>query len=79
MSHLSYSFDVAPLNNYLFLLVQYYLYDTNCKIFVVFFFNYKPVSILKEKIYKLPYRWKSIVNNNGNYIILIKTSIILEM
>ena len=75
LPHPTYSPDIAPSDYHLFRSLQNILEN---KIFkdiedvreeVTRFFASKPVSFYRGGIKKLPQRWETIIENDGNYII----------
>lgn len=75
LQHPPYSPDLAPSDFHLFRSLQNDLNGKNfnsmkaVENYLTIFFKEKPHSFYKNGIYKLVERWKTIVENNGDYII----------
>jgi len=75
LPHLPYSLDIAPSDFHLFRSLQISLIGKNftsledCKKHLEKFFAYKTRKSWEDGIFKLPERWRQVVEKNGEYII----------
>ena len=75
--HPQYSYDISPSNDHLFRSLQKSLHGTKhasieaCEHHVIQFFKQEPKKFYTDEIMALPKKWRNIVDNNGEYLVLI--------